>query len=293
MDAGTVTFDVSWDKSAMPVEVWSDSVWVFVDYNNNGKMERLPLLPGATLIQTSAPGFAWVERVSYNDQGVWIIGNARSAGSFSATVQLLTATVSTGGACVYASNYPPVGTFLSEDKVTFTGTPNYDLTVKHEGRTYLLSAGGSYPLPAGYTLISFHDKTGAPGVIISYAAYCQPGIVGGSDVYDTPPACASYVAGAIGGLDSELPGCTSYVAGAIGGAGDAEPSCAAYRAGSIGGLSLVTSKCETYVPGQVGGVGDMEPSCASYVAGAIGGLDSALPDCASYAAGVIGGAGDA
>ncbi|MDR0691795.1 MAG: hypothetical protein LBF69_02020, partial [Prevotellaceae bacterium] len=155
MDAGTVTFDVSWDKSAMPVEVWSDSVWVFVDYNNKGKMKRLPLLPGATLIQTSAPGFARVERVSYNDQGVWIIGNARSAGSFSATVQLLTETATATGACVYASNYPPVGTFLSEDKVTFTGTPNYDLTVKYDGRTFTLPADGTYNFPAGYTLVSF------------------------------------------------------------------------------------------------------------------------------------------
>ena len=55
MDAGTVTFKVSWDKNNVP-PVWSDTVWVFVDYNNNGKMERLPLAPGATLTATSAPG---------------------------------------------------------------------------------------------------------------------------------------------------------------------------------------------------------------------------------------------
>jgi hypothetical protein len=47
INAGTATFNVSWKNTGMP-ELWSDSVWVFVDYNNAGKMERLPLLPGAT-----------------------------------------------------------------------------------------------------------------------------------------------------------------------------------------------------------------------------------------------------
>ena len=239
LDAGTVTFDVCWGDKPLPA-VWSDSVWVFVDYNNAGKMERLPLLSGATLIQTSAPGYGRVERLSNNDQGVRVIGDARSAGSFSATVKVQTPKLGVfAGACVYASNYPPVGTFFTDGEVTFTGTPGYDLTVKYEGRTFTLPADGTYKFPAGYTLISFHDKTGAPGIIITHAAYCHPGIVGGSDVYDTPLNCALYVAGAIGGEDSALPGCASYAAGAIGGATDAVPSCAAYRAGSIGGLSFV------------------------------------------------------
>jgi uncharacterized protein (TIGR02145 family) len=50
----TVMFDVSWSKTGMP-DVWSDTVWVWVDYNNAGKMERLPVT-GATLTATSAPG---------------------------------------------------------------------------------------------------------------------------------------------------------------------------------------------------------------------------------------------
>jgi hypothetical protein len=48
---GTVTFNVSWCNIGMPT-LWSDSVWVFVDYNNAGKMERLPL-SGATLTAPS------------------------------------------------------------------------------------------------------------------------------------------------------------------------------------------------------------------------------------------------
>jgi hypothetical protein len=296
LNAGTVTFDVSWDKdSPLMPEVWSDSVWVFVDYNDVGTMKRLPLSLGATLTETSAPGVGKVIEVLGNDQGVWVVGNARSAGSFSATVQLLTATATAAGMCVYASNYPPVGKFIIDGEVTFTGTPNYDLIVKKKGGgTYSLSAGdGSYPLGAEYTLLSFNDKTGAPGIVITHAVYCHPGLIGGKDVFDTDPSCASYVAGVIGGEDSALPGCASYVAGAIGGAGDAEPGCAAYRAGSIGGLSFATSKCETYVAGLVGGADDMKPACASYVAGVIGGNDSALPSCASYVAGAIGAADDA
>jgi hypothetical protein len=55
LGAGTVTLNVSW-KTPMPTAVWSDTVWVFIDYNDAGKMKRLPLLPGSSLIDTSAPG---------------------------------------------------------------------------------------------------------------------------------------------------------------------------------------------------------------------------------------------
>jgi hypothetical protein len=123
VNSGTVTFNVSWDKTKMPVTLWSDSVWVFVDYNAGGTMKRLPLSAGATLTATSAPGMGRVIQYSDNKQGVWVVGNARSAGSFSATVKLLTATATIAGACVYASNYPPVGEYKSATKISFTGTP--------------------------------------------------------------------------------------------------------------------------------------------------------------------------
>ncbi|MDR2448904.1 MAG: hypothetical protein LBD52_02975 [Prevotellaceae bacterium] len=107
INAGAVTFNVSWEKAGMPA-LWSDTVWVFVDYNNAGVMTRLPLDAGATLTATSAPGVGRVIQYSDNNKGVWVVGNARSAGSFSATVQLLAATTDIVGACAYASNYPPV-----------------------------------------------------------------------------------------------------------------------------------------------------------------------------------------
>jgi hypothetical protein len=80
----TVTFDVSWEKP-MPVELWSDTVWVFVDYNDAGTMKRLPLSPGATLTATSAEGVGKVMPVDGNDQGVWVVGNVLDASAFTDT----------------------------------------------------------------------------------------------------------------------------------------------------------------------------------------------------------------
>jgi hypothetical protein len=243
VNAGTVTFNVSWDKNAMPVEVWSDTVWVFVDYNKAGRMERLPLASGATLTETSAPGgFSRVEYASNNNQGVWVIGNARStnSGSFSATVRLLTTVTDMAGACVYVSNYPPVGVFVHEGGISFTGTPLYDLVFKDgDGQSYTFSSQGAFTVPGSYTLASFIDRTGAPGRIISHAVYClvNPGVIGNPDT-DLSPSCGLYRAGNIGGEDDALPSCASYRAGAIGGRDDALPGCASYRAGSIGGVSF-------------------------------------------------------
>jgi uncharacterized protein (TIGR02145 family) len=159
-------FNVSWDRDAMPVALWSDTVWVFVDYNNAGVMKRLPLLSGATLTATSAPGVGKVIEVENNNQGVWVTGNARSASSFSATVQLLTATADLAGACAYASNYPPVGEYSSSDatEISFTGTPMYEISLaKSGGEVATVKSGDTFLLPCDYTLMSFTDATGAPG----------------------------------------------------------------------------------------------------------------------------------
>jgi hypothetical protein len=165
VEAGTVTFSVSWKNTGMPAR-WSDSVWVFVDHNKNGAMERVPLVPGATLTATSAPGVGKVVEVSGNNKGVWVIGNARSAGNFSATVKLLTANAHIAGACAYASNYPPVGDYKSSTLLLFTGTPMYELVLKHtDGNIIVRKSDSLYSIPANYTLQSFTDKTGAPGII--------------------------------------------------------------------------------------------------------------------------------
>jgi uncharacterized protein (TIGR02145 family) len=158
---GTVTFNVSWNNNQPEDFLWSDSVWVFVDYNHAGRMERLPVTSATATAGT-------VTKIQGNDKGVWVIGNARSAGSFSATVQLYTATADLHGVCAYASNYPPVGKYTETNKISFTGTPPYDLVLTSAGSgTYTYSINDSYyHLHEGETFKSFSDKTGAPGTII-------------------------------------------------------------------------------------------------------------------------------
>jgi hypothetical protein len=196
VSAGTVTFDVSWDKNTIPPAAapWSDTVWVFVDYNNAGKMERLLLLPGATLTETSAPGLSWVEYAENNNKGVWVVGNAKgasnSSGSFSATVKLLfDAATNVTGACAYASNYPPVGKYTSPTNISFTGTPIYNIVLKDgSGVTSVWQSDGVFTVPAGYTYDSFTDKTGAPGKLS-----CIP-----SSVYTLQASAPAFCAGSAG-----------------------------------------------------------------------------------------------
>jgi uncharacterized protein (TIGR02145 family) len=176
VDAGTVTFNVSWNRDAMPVALWSDTVWVFVDYNKNGVMERLPI--------TSATASAGtVTKIPNNDKGVWVAGNARSAGSFSTTVQLFTAVSNVGGACAYASNYPPVGEYKNNaTEISFTGTPMYEiLLAKPDGETAIVKSGNPFFLPCDYTAQSFTDATGAPGLFNCIAPFAHT--LSGSDIY--------------------------------------------------------------------------------------------------------------
>jgi hypothetical protein len=186
VSAGTVTFNVSWDKNTMPEALWSDSVWVFVDYNKNGVMERLLLSPGATLTATSAEDVGKVIEEEGNNQGMWVVGNARSAGTFSATVQLLTATAEVAGACAYASNYPPVGKYTSATEISFTGTPQYTIILKNSGGgTEIRKSDSPFTVPADYTVQSFTDKTGAPGTLS-----CMP-----STPYNLTVSATAYCAG--------------------------------------------------------------------------------------------------
>jgi hypothetical protein len=183
----SITFKIEWGSTM--THVWSDTVWVFADYNDNGVMKRLPLTSGAAFVTTSAPGESRVEDV--NADGAKVVGNARSltntSGSFSATVKLLTSQAGVSGVCVYASNYPPTGNFSSPVDVSFTGTQPYELVVKKEGGgTETRTSGDPFSVPASYTLVSFTDATGAPGRItpltytlnVSATAFC----VGGTGV---------------------------------------------------------------------------------------------------------------
>jgi hypothetical protein len=107
-----------------------------------------------------------VTKIQDNDKGVWVIGNARSAGSFSATVRLFTDIKDIVGACAYASNYPPVAAYTADYNLKFTGTPMYKLVLVHErGGTMTLSSDSMLIRPDGYRLLSFTDATGAPGLL--------------------------------------------------------------------------------------------------------------------------------
>jgi uncharacterized protein (TIGR02145 family) len=155
---GTVTFNVSWEKADMPA-VWSDSVWVFVDYNKNGVMTRLPVTNATATAGT-------VIKIQGNDKGAWIVGNARNAGSFSAKVHLLTDITDVVGVCAYASNYPPVGEYTSVTDIVFTGTPMYNIVLEHaSGSTMTRRSDSPFSVPASYTVQSFTDATGAPGMM--------------------------------------------------------------------------------------------------------------------------------
>jgi hypothetical protein len=163
----TLRFDVYWDTLHVS-NVWSDTVWVFVDYNDKGEMKRLPLITSGATLTGSSWDEARVDTVAGNYKGVWVVGNARSAGSFSARVQLLTDTAYLAGACVYTLNYPPVGKYTAANKIEFTGTPPFYLQDEGEDCDTLdrtVQGPYTYTLPAGKTYVSFSDASGAPGYL--------------------------------------------------------------------------------------------------------------------------------
>jgi hypothetical protein len=166
--ASTVTFDVEWTAATLPTP-WLDSMWVFVDYNKNGRMERL-LISGGTLTEHTATKAGTGIFIPENDMGAWVYGDARTsaAGSFSAKVQLYTkeTDIIIAGACAYASSYPPVGDWIDDTRIGFTGTPWYEITLTPEGggADETVKSGSTFLLPCSYTVSSFTDKTGAPGI---------------------------------------------------------------------------------------------------------------------------------
>jgi hypothetical protein len=300
----TVTFDVSWEEPASSTAVWMDSAWVFVDYNKNGMMERLPLLPlssGATLTDTSAPGVGVLKEVPGNDKGMWVAGNARTDGSFSATVQLLTATAEIAGACAYASGYPPVGAWLDDAKIGFTGTPMYEVMLTHtDGSTVTVESGSAFLLSCDYTATSFTDKTGAPGIFncalfaptVASAAFCygasgQLQAVAASEAalswYDAPTGGALLSAGGVLPLTPLYSNTTAYYAQAAMDNGcvvrtkaiytvnncTMGDDCPEYTAGSVGTDTPVAAACSAFYPGQIGATG-YPVACVSFDAGRIG-----------------------
>jgi hypothetical protein len=241
-----------------------------------------------------------------NNKGVWVVGNAKSpansSGSFSATVQLLTDISTATGACVYASNYPPVGVWDEESGiVTFTGTPVYDIKLQgSEGQTDDRQSGSPFTLGT-YTLLSFTDRTGAPGKIITYTKYCaiNPGEIRGEDVTIVPERCVSFEGGEIRGEDVTIvpEKCVSFEGGEIRGEDvTVVPSrCESFKAGSITGVSIV-------LPPVLAGLCEMEggeiygkdlpytdPVCVSFEGGEIRGEDVTIvpSSCVRFEGGEI------
>jgi hypothetical protein len=100
---------------------------------------------------------------------VRVIGNARSDGVFSATVQLFSDIANIAGACAYASNYPPLGEWKEDGSgVSFTGTPNYTIWLENtqNGAPSSVTSGKDFIVSPGYVITSFTDKTGAPGTFL-------------------------------------------------------------------------------------------------------------------------------
>ncbi|MDR2448634.1 MAG: hypothetical protein LBD52_01585, partial [Prevotellaceae bacterium] len=303
LGAGTVTFNVSWQKP-MPVEVWSDSVWVWVDYNNEGKMKRLPLLPGATLTQTSAPGTGRIVQYDDNNKGVWVVGNARSAGSFSATVQLYTVTAIATGACAYASNYPPLGEYTTANSISFTGTPMYEITLETSGgSTYTAYSNGVFAIPGGADFVSFTDATGAPGTFhcippvapeVKKGEFCygQSGelvAVASGDViiqwYDAAIDGNMLYAGSVFPLTPLYSNTAQYYAQAMSG-----ENCRSMQVKAEYTVNKCTmgGDCPNYTAGNVGS-NSTPAACAAHYAGQIGAAGGASSVCVAHEAGRISG----
>ena len=305
---GTVTFDVSWTDNMPADMVWSDTVWVFVDYNVNGKMERLLLETGATLTATSAPDVGKVKEEPGNNKGVWVIGDARSAGSFSATVQLLVDTDAidrvSGGACAYASNYPPVGKYNSVTEVEFKGTPPYELAIESGGSTLppFSISGSTYTLLPGWTVSSFTDATGAPGVFpcvppaaptVAKGEFCYgaSGVLAASssgtvtiEWYDALTDGTLLHTGEVFSLAPLYDASAQYYAQAV-----LDVSCRSERTSVEYTVSncVINGDCPGFTPGNVGVDTPTAAACSSFYPGQIGTTDYPAA-CVAFDAGWIG-----
>ena len=150
----TVTFDVDWNRI---ITAGKDSMWVFVDYNKAGTMTRLPV-SGVT----ATPGTAYAP----NNKGAWVIPQS---GHSSTTVQLYTAgTFTLYGACAYATDYSPRGTYTSANVIKFQGTPKYEAVLNNAAKNPVTVSAITtpYTVPAGSYVQSYTDATGAPGKCI-------------------------------------------------------------------------------------------------------------------------------
>jgi hypothetical protein len=82
-----------------------------------------------------------------------------------------------------------VSNWIDETKLGFNGTPWYEITLTPTGggADETVKSGGTFLLPCSYTVSSFTDRTGAPGVF-----NCLPPATG---IYDLMASAAAYCTG--------------------------------------------------------------------------------------------------
>jgi hypothetical protein len=242
-------------------------VWVFVDYNTGSKMERLPVT-GATVTEGSTK----IE--DGNDKGAWVIAN--NSENFSAMVTLSYSTIEVGtvsGACVYASGYPPVADYETPQTINFTGTPPYDLVLKHSvsGGTITRQTGSVYDVLSGYILERFTDKTGAPGKVscipmsgtLAFRApdvsKAQLAIITVSQEPETPPAGEITYSWSAPGFDPATGTDPSFQTRAPAEAGDYEVTLTAHAGGYCDLPVTQTVPVVNCGPGRLGTGADLCP----------------------------------
>jgi hypothetical protein len=309
--ATTLTFNVGWDKNMNMTEIWSDTAWVFADYNNAGTMTRLPLESGATLTAHSAEGdpaatYAGVRQVPNNPQGVWVVGNAKegnSGGSFSATVRLFTSSTSLAGLCIYAINYPPVGRYTAVDSIQFNGTPPFYITYSNGSTATVTREAAKTPYRVTNAVGSFTDASRAPGTLsclppappsVPNASFCY-GIPGRLETtsaagitikwYDAPAGGALLTTGNVFPLTlwCNVPP-EAYYAEAVSSSGC--PSVRRTQATYTAGHCVIDGRCTCFEAGDVGTT-TANITCSAIVPGQIGSATHSLT-CTAIIAGQIG-----
>jgi hypothetical protein len=147
-----------------------------------------------------------------------------------------------------------VGKYTSATNIVFTGTPPYDIVLKHEnGSTVTDPAGGNhYYVPEGYTVLSFTDKTGTPGEFKCITPMAQtlaasaPGFCAGS------PGVQLSLSGTQNGAKYRLYRNGTAIGTALSGSGSAAAFSGTYTAGSYTARSAKAGAfCDAAMDGTV------------------------------------------
>jgi hypothetical protein len=197
-----------------------------------------------------------------------------------------------------------VGEYNSATNISFTGTPIYELILEDgSSATSTWYSTGQFTVPAGYTVQSFSDKTGAPGRFlcippvaptVAKGEFCyeQSGklvaTASGSvtiEWYDALSGGTLQGTGAVLSLPPLYNASTQYYAQAV-----AEGNCRSVRVKADYTVSncTISGDCPNYTAGNVG-ANTIPVACAAHYAGQIGVTGSSASSvCLAHDAGRIG-----